>query len=64
MHHENKREFDCKECGKSFNTRSNLNQHMRVHAQHGRKPFQCEVCEKSYMYRDTLKFHLKTKHRP
>ncbi|XP_030043860.1 zinc finger protein 300 [Microcaecilia unicolor] len=53
----NKRQelYICSECGKSFNTQSNLIAHVSVHT--GVKPFKCSQCEKSFTRNANLQKH-------
>nr|XP_033780116.1 zinc finger protein 300-like [Geotrypetes seraphini] len=47
--------YICSECGKSFNTQSNLIAHVSVHT--GVKPFKCSQCEKSFTRNANLQKH-------
>ena len=44
--HANKKEFECNECGKRFNIKSDLNVHQRIHI--GEKHFHCKDCGKKF----------------
>jgi uncharacterized Zn-finger protein len=40
------RPFSCNVCSKSFTTRFNLNNHIKIHT--GERPFACEVCKRRF----------------
>lgn len=46
----------CSECGKSFNNRSNLRQHLIRHS--GQKPYSCNQCPSRFSCRAGLRSHL------
>lgn len=48
----------CEVCNKKFMKKSNLIDHLRLHA--NMKPFQCEHCEKSFVQSGNYKAHLRT----
>ncbi|EDL31336.1 uncharacterized protein LOC76373 [Mus musculus] len=52
-----KRNCKCYDCGKSFNCKSLLIRHRRIHT--GEKPFKCSECEKSFIQKTDLNQHLK-----
>ena len=45
-------------CERSFNYKSELTKHWRVHS--GEKPFKCETCQKRFSQRSTLNQHQRT----
>ena len=53
--HANKKEFECNECGKRFNIKSDLNVHQRIDI--GEKNFHCKDCGKSFLGSSQLKNH-------
>jgi len=57
--HENIYRFYCEypDCDKRYNTRSNLEVHMRKHA--GTKPFVCELCQKKFISKWNMSKHKK-----
>ena len=56
--------FLCEECGKCFNTASNLSVHRRIHT--GKKSYKCDICEKSFARCSNFKIHqrLHTEEKP
>ncbi|CAC5418421.1 KRAB [Mytilus coruscus] len=50
--------FTCEECGKVFNRKDNLKNHMRLHS--GAKPFVCTICNKSFRQSAHLYRHTKS----
>ncbi|XP_073412527.1 LOW QUALITY PROTEIN: uncharacterized protein [Dendrobates tinctorius] len=56
--HKNEKPFPCSECGKYFNRKSGLVEHMRFHT--GDKPFLCPECGKCFPRKPNLKRHLRT----
>ncbi|CAG9768685.1 unnamed protein product [Ceutorhynchus assimilis] len=51
----------CKFCERPFGDPSNLNKHVRLHAQ-GNTPYKCEICGKILVRRRDLERHLKSRH--
>ncbi|KAL4233806.1 PR domain zinc finger protein 13 [Mactra antiquata] len=51
----------CKYCYRAFGDPSNLNKHIRLHAQ-GTTPYQCTYCNKVLVRRRDLVRHLKSRH--
>lgn len=52
------RRHSCEVCGKKFMKKSNLIDHLRLHA--NMKPFQCEHCDKSFVQSGNFKAHMRT----
>ena len=50
----------CKVCQRTFNRRSTLRTHMRVHSTD--RPFKCPQCEKTFKDKQTLKGHVNVIH--
>lgn len=51
----------CKYCMRPFGDPSNLNKHVRLHAD-GETPYKCELCGKVLVRRRDLERHLKSRH--
>lgn len=54
-HHEQKAEYQCEVCNKTFKQNVQLQKHMLTHS--GSRPFQCYVCGKSFRQRASLQKH-------
>lgn len=52
------RRHSCEVCSKKFMKKSNLIDHLRLHA--NMKPYQCDYCEKSFVQSGNYKTHLRT----
>ncbi len=51
----------CKVCSRPFGDPSNLNKHIRLHAE-GETPYRCEFCGKVLVRRRDLERHIKSRH--
>ena len=51
----------CKVCLRPFGDPSNLNKHIRLHAE-GNTPYRCEFCGKVLVRRRDLERHVKSRH--
>ncbi|XP_070210771.1 uncharacterized protein [Littorina saxatilis] len=54
IRHARRGDFACGECGKVFQTKLYLNQHMKSH---GERKFACEVCGQRFLYKHHLPRH-------
>ncbi|XP_044751516.1 zinc finger protein 426 [Coccinella septempunctata] len=55
--------LECKFCKRPFGDPSNLNKHVRLHAE-GNTPYRCDLCGKVLVRRRDLERHLKSRHMP
>ncbi|XP_072264793.1 PR domain zinc finger protein 13 [Pyxicephalus adspersus] len=53
--------LECKVCARRFGDPSNLNKHIRLHAE-GNTPYRCEHCGKVLVRRRDLERHVKSRH--
>lgn len=58
------RKHECSVCQKAFSRKSNLVDHLRLHA--NMRPFECEICHATFVQMGNLKAHMRihTKERP
>ncbi|XP_008546554.1 sal-like protein 1 [Microplitis demolitor] len=52
----------CKVCLRPFGDPSNLNKHVRLHAEGGETPYKCDLCGKVLVRRRDLERHIKSRH--
>ncbi|XP_044003976.1 PR domain zinc finger protein 13-like [Aphidius gifuensis] len=52
----------CKYCLRPFGDPSNLNKHMRLHAEDTNAPYKCDICGKGQIRRRDLERHMKAQH--
>jgi len=58
--HSNRRPYQCRYCGKLFETNAHLNCHVCIHT--GAKPYSCRHCSECFTEPDQLKTHLLKSH--
>nr|XP_057932775.1 zinc finger protein 2-like isoform X2 [Doryrhamphus excisus] len=54
--HPDNTRLKCQHCDKTFNDRSNMKRHTRLHT--GEKPFQCSVCDKRFSLKTNWRLHM------
>ncbi|GFS25165.1 PR domain zinc finger protein 13 [Elysia marginata] len=59
--HNGYKPLKCKICSRPFGDPSNLNKHVRLHAQ-GETPYRCDYCGKVLVRRRDLERHIKSRH--
>ncbi|KAL8586373.1 hypothetical protein ACOMHN_022988 [Nucella lapillus] len=59
LRHFRQGDFACGECGKVFQTKLYLNQHMKSH---GERKYMCEVCGQKFLYKHHLPRHQQAVH--
>ncbi|GFY57539.1 hypothetical protein TNIN_391391 [Trichonephila inaurata madagascariensis] len=52
--------FKCQFCGRTFNQKAHLVQHLRIHT--GERPFKCSKCDKCFKRNESLRYHFMTVH--
>ncbi|ELT92105.1 hypothetical protein CAPTEDRAFT_178127 [Capitella teleta] len=55
-HVQDKKEFPCEFCGKTFQRKASRADHVRIHT--GEKPHTCSICNRSFTLKNTLKMHM------
>lgn len=55
---EDRKPFQCSECGNRFTRKDHLKMHMKIHS--GDRPFKCESCEKTFITVQQLRYHTYT----
>ena len=55
--HSGQKPYKCSYCSKSYNTRNDCEQHVRVHT--GEKPYQCDHCDKTFARQHSWATHMK-----
>merc|ERR1719341_1559393 len=58
IRHIEERPFPCSSCGKSFQTKQRLQQHMKIHEEV--KQYKCEFCERRFTTKAHLERHIYT----
>lgn len=52
----------CEKCGKSYNSKFTLRNHMLEHEPEGGKPFSCDVCVLTFAKQFQLTQHMRIRH--